>query len=208
MTLATVPLPSPMFRLLALVPLLLAASCDTLRVSPPRADGCDVDYPSTDATPYVVPFAPGTRFTTGLSNCSSSFHGEGQPDALATDFDLPTGTPFVAARAGRVTALDEDEPSGGGGSGNYVFVDHGDGTGAYYLHSPAGGIEVEVGDRVEAGDVLGVVGQSGLAGYPHLHFIVVEGDPSYPYRGVPVTFSNATPAHVPLRTRTSYEVLE
>ncbi|WP_412062046.1 M23 family metallopeptidase [Rubrivirga sp. IMCC45206] len=197
-----------MLRLLALAPLVLALSCDTLRVSPPsRADGCDVAYPSADATPYVVPFAPGTRVTTGLANCSSSFHGEGEPDALATDFDLPTGTPFVAARAGRVAFLDEDEPSTGGGSGNYVFVDHGDRTGAYYLHSPAGGIAVEVGDEVARGDTLGVVGRSGLAGYPHLHFIVVEGDPSYPYRGVPVTFSNASPAHAPLRTRTTYEVL-
>lgn len=173
---------------------------------------CTTTYPSVESTPYVVPFAVGLRLQTGLANCSSSFHAAGQPDQFATDFDLPVGTPFVAARAGVVALVQEDQPSLGGGSsngisGNAVMVDHGDGTTALYLHSPEDGIVVEVGDPVTQGDTLGVVGQSGLAGYPHLHFIVVEGSISFPYEGVPVTFGNALPADVPLMTYSVYEVL-
>lgn len=194
-------------RLLALsasLALIAAASCDTS----PAPLGCDgTPYPRASETPYTLPFAPGTRVPTGLANCSRSFHGAGEPDQYAYDFDMPVGTPFVAARAGRVHEVDEDESSDGGGPGNYVLIDHGDGTFAYYLHSPEDGIAVQVGDQVERGDVLGEVGRSGLAGYPHLHFIVVEGDPEYPYDGVPVSFSNASPADVPLRSHASYEAL-
>ena len=41
------------------------------------------------------------------------------------------------------------------------------------------------------GDVLGISGRSGLAGYPHLHFIVVDSEPTYPYHGLAITFRNA-----------------
>jgi murein DD-endopeptidase MepM/ murein hydrolase activator NlpD len=62
-----------------------------------------------------------------------------------------------------------------------------------------------VGDEVEQGDLLGITGFSGLAGYPHLHFIVVEGDPGYPYNGLAISFNNALPADVVLKSQTEYE---
>jgi murein DD-endopeptidase MepM/ murein hydrolase activator NlpD len=187
---------------------MVVAACGPISSSEiPTISGCDsASYPAIETSPYVIPFAVGTTLETGLGNCSSSFHAAG-PDQFATDFNLPAGTPFVAARAGIVSGVVEDQPSGGGGAGNRMSVDHGDGTSALYLHSPRDGILVEVGDRVEQGDTLGVVGQSGLAGYPHLHFIVVEGSTAYPYQGVPVTFRNADPAHVALRTNGMYTVL-
>lgn len=173
----------------------------------PRLAGCDGQvYPDPETSAYVVPFPAGSTITTGLTNCSTSFHSAETPDRYATDFDYPAGTPFIAARAGIVADLDEDEPSSGGGAGNFVLVDHGDGTQAYYLHSPADGILVDIGDPVEQGDTLGVVGQSGLAGYPHLHFIVVEGDPAWPYSPVPVSFSNVVPRDVALKSNATYQV--
>lgn len=191
--------------------LFIVGGCTTNRnpVQPSDAIiGCDgKPYPALNSTPYVIPFAVGTIFSTGLANCSSSYHGPGQPDQYATDFDLPTGTHFTAARAGTVSFLDEDERSEGGGAGNMVIIDHGDGTSALYLHSPENGIFVNVGDQVVQGDTLGIVGRSGLAGYPHLHFIVVEGSTVYPYQGIPVSFSNASPADLPLQTRTFYKAL-
>lgn len=172
---------------------------------------CPGQYDAVEVTPYVVPFAVGTTLQTGLANCSGSFHSAGQPDEFATDFNLPTGTPFVASRGGVVSYVDESQASDGGTAGqlvfgNAVFVDHGDDTSALYLHSPMGGIAVEVGDTVQQGDTLGVVGQSGLAGYPHLHFIVVEGTTVFPYDGVPVSFANADPPDVPLQSFSSYQV--
>ena len=191
---------------------IVTAGCTDGPTTLAGGDGCpESGYPTREQSEYVMPFAVGTSLFTGLANCSSSFHAPGSPDQYATDFDLPTGTPFVAARPGVVTFVQEGQPSLGGGdsqtvSGNAVFVAHGDGTTALYLHSPLDGIIVELGDTVAAGDTLGLVGASGLAGYPHLHFIVVAGETSFPYRGVPVTFRNASPPDVPLATYASYTV--
>lgn len=173
----------------------------------PATAGCNTSYPPIVSSPYVIPFAVGTIVETGLGNCSTSFHAAGGPDQFATDFDMPTGTPFVAARAGTVASVVDDQPSAGGGPGNRLSIDHEDGTSALYMHSPRNGILVKVGDRVEQGDTLGVVGRSGLAGYPHLHFIVVKGSTDYPYQSIPVTFRNADPADVALKTYGVYKVL-
>jgi murein DD-endopeptidase MepM/ murein hydrolase activator NlpD len=172
------------------------------------ASGCEGEpYPALSETSYVLPLAPGTTFNTGLTNCSSSFHGTGQPDQYAFDFDVPVGTPFIATRAGTVFRVVEDAPSDGGGAGNYVVVDHGDETFGLYYHSPMDGIAVSVGEQVSQGDVLGQTGRSGLAGYPHLHFIVVKGTPDYPYAGIPVSFKNVSPGHVSLESHHAYTAL-
>lgn len=172
--------------------------------------GCDGQtYPNPATSPYILPFVAGETFETGLTNCSSSFHGAGNPDQYAYDFDVPEGTPFIAARGGTVHTVVEDAPShGDSGPGNYLRIDHHDGTFGLYYHSPQDGIDVEVGDEVQQGDVLGVVGRSGLAGYPHLHFIVVKGSPEFPYDGVAISFRNASPPDVPLKSYTSYTVEE
>jgi murein DD-endopeptidase MepM/ murein hydrolase activator NlpD len=172
-----------------------------------RGAGCPGSYPALATSPYVLPWAVGQTASTGLTNCSTSFHAAGQPDQYAFDFKLGEGTPFTAAREGTVIELVDTEPSNGGGSGNFVAVDHGDGSIGLYLHSPQGGIRVAVGDRVSAGQVLGVVGRSGLAGFPHLHFIVVLNSTAYPYRGQAVSFRNASPADQILRSEASYTAL-
>jgi len=169
--------------------------------------GCDGQtYNDPVTSPYILPFAVGESIPTGLTNCSISFYGAGTPDQYASDFDMPEGTLFIAARAGTVYEVVEDTSStGDGGAGNYVTIDHGDNTYAKYYHSPKDGIDIEVGDEVAQGDVLGVVGRSGLAGYPHLHFIVVKDQTDFPYEGIAVSFSNAMPADVALKSYSQYE---
>lgn len=199
--------------------IVLLASCntapdvDTVEAGAEEvAFGCEGEpYPKRAESPYVLPLEPGSTFETGLTNCSSSFHGAGHPDQYAFDFDVPVGTPFVAARAGTVARVVENASSDGGGPddvGNFVVLDHGDGTFGLYLHSPRDGIDVVPGQTVEQGDVLGRTGRSGLAGYPHLHFIVVRGTPDYPYQGMPVSFRNVSPGHDVLRTEHVYTALE
>jgi hypothetical protein len=187
---------------------LMLVGCGRSTETAPRVPvtGCDGQiYLEPADSPYVLPFAVGETFKTGLTNCSSSYHGSGQPDQYAFDFDMPVGTPFRAARAGTVFEVVEDAPSGGGGVGNYIIIDHQDGTYGLYYHSPKNGIEVEVGDEVEQGEELGISGRSGLAGYPHLHFIVVQGDPTYPYEGLAISFNNALPNDMVLKSYTEYE---
>jgi hypothetical protein len=56
--------------------------------------------------------------------------------------------------------------------GNYLILDIGDGFYAFYAHVKSGTFEVEVGDRVERGEVIGRLGNSGNSTEPHLHFHV------------------------------------
>jgi len=167
--------------------------------------GCDGRiYPNPKTSPYILPFPPGTSFKTGLTNCSSSYHGANYPDRYAFDFDVAIGSHFYASRGGKVVYIKEDQPSEGGGSGNWVVIDHLDNTFGIYLHSPKNGILVKEGSTVEKGDLLGETGRSGLAGYPHLHFIVVQNDYQWPYDAIPITFKNILPADVIVKSHTEY----
>lgn len=59
--------------------------------------------------------------------------------------------------------------------GNTVVIDIGDGLYVLYAHLQKGSVSVEVGDRVEAGQSIGRVGNTGNSSAPHLHFHVTDG---------------------------------
>jgi murein DD-endopeptidase MepM/ murein hydrolase activator NlpD len=81
------------------------------------------------------------------------------------DIAAPTGTPIWAAAAGTVIH------SGWlGGYGNLVVVDHGNGLATAYAHASA--IFVGVGQSVEQGETVSLVGSTGNSSGPHLHFEV------------------------------------
>lgn len=61
------------------------------------------------------------------------------------------------------------------GCGNAVVLGHRDGWSTTYCHLRQGSIRVKPGDRVAAGDALGLVGMSGLTELPHLFFSVRLG---------------------------------
>lgn len=61
------------------------------------------------------------------------------------------------------------------GCGNAVVLGHRGGWSTIYCHMRQGSIRVKPGDRVTAGDVLGMVGMSGLTELPHLFFSVRQG---------------------------------
>ena len=79
------------------------------------------------------------------------------------DLFADCGTPIVAGRAGTVTRAEYH-----GAAGNYVVVSSADGEALAYMHlqDPA---QVAEGDRVDAGDRLGRVGDTGSADGCHLH---------------------------------------
>ena len=56
--------------------------------------------------------------------------------------------------------------------GNGVVIDHADGWQTQYCHMHAGSVRVHTGDKVEAGAVLGEVGQSGETQFAHVHLSV------------------------------------
>ena len=88
-------------------------------------------------------------------------------DRFHPGIDLPaaTGTPVGAAASGVVTwAAPAD------GYGNLVIVAHGSGVSTFYAHLSA--MSVRVGQKVSTGSQLGLVGATGEATGPHLHFEV------------------------------------
>lgn len=93
------------------------------------------------------------------------------PAHLGLDLAAPTGTPVVAARAGRVTESRYDARTGWGWT---VVLDHGDGMTSRYSHNSAN--LVQVGQTVETGQVIARVGSTGNSTGPHLDFrVMVDG---------------------------------
>ncbi|MDF2601772.1 MAG: murein DD-endopeptidase MepM [Methylobacterium brachiatum] len=98
--------------------------------------------------------------------------------ALHTGLDLraESGEPARATAPGRVSAADY-----AGGYGNMVEVDHGHGVVTRFGHLAR--ILVRPGQRVAAGDVVGLVGSTGRSTGAHLHYETrIDGEPVDPQR--------------------------
>jgi len=74
--------------------------------------------------------------------------------------------------------------------GNAVALSHGNGEFSYYGHLQQLSLQVNVGEMVKRGALLGRVGNSGNSPGPHLHFHLMEGPNIFFDRGLPVRFSN------------------
>ena len=113
----------------------------------------------------------------GKFRISSGFGPRRAPTAGAStyhkgvDLAAPTGTPVQAAKGGVVT-ISTHQMSGGRsvGYGNWIEIKHDDGTKTRYGHLNAR--NVSPGTRVEAGQVIGTVGNTGTSTGAHLHFEV------------------------------------
>jgi LysM repeat protein len=84
----------------------------------------------------------------------------------AVDIAAPVGTPVYAAAAG--TVIISLNGLWNQGYGNYVVVAHQNGTQTLYAH--ASKLLVSVGQKVNQGDTLALVGSTGKSTGPHLHF--------------------------------------
>ncbi|MEO5345742.1 MAG: M23 family metallopeptidase [Magnetococcus sp. YQC-9] len=117
-----------------------------------------------------------------------------------TDFRVPTqremriGVAVLAAADGIVKAIRDgmaDGPASGEVDetrhgerlgGNDVLIDHGQGWESQYGHLRLGSVRVVVGQQLRAGEPLGMIGQSGLAQFPHVHFeLRYNGQPVDPF---------------------------
>lgn len=72
-------------------------------------------------------------------------------------------------------------------AGNSIVLDLGDGQFAYYAHLKPGSLRVQTGDRVRRGQPLALIGNSGDAREPHLHFQVTNGPDILASEGMPYT---------------------
>jgi murein DD-endopeptidase MepM/ murein hydrolase activator NlpD len=95
---------------------------------------------------------------------------------MATDYGAPSGSPVVAVANGTVTFAGWD-----GGYGNLVRIKHASGLTSGYAHLSKIAQGVRVGHVIKQGELVGLVGQTGLATGPHLHFEMAKnGQPINP----------------------------
>lgn len=117
--------------------------------------------------PFFMPIAG--RETSGFADARR--YAQGGPVSYHNGLDLaaPTGTPVQATNDGRVMVAGAYPIKGG-----WVMIDHGFGISSMYFHLSK--IDVEVGQRVQRGDLIGEVGSTGLSTGPHLHWEMRVGE--------------------------------
>jgi hypothetical protein len=137
---------------------------------------------SLDARPdaayrYRLPFPEDDGIHIG-QGFSGTFSHTAPQSRYAVDFSLPVGTPIRAARSGKVMDLERWFHRSGsdlqrdGPRANYVRILHDDGSMAVYAHLDYSGVDVQPGQQVAAGEVIGRSGNTGYSTGPHLHFAV------------------------------------
>ena len=95
---------------------------------------------------------------------------------LAADYAVAAGSPVVAVANGTVTFAGWD-----GGYGNLVRIKHASGLTSGYAHLSHIASGIRAGRAIKQGELIGLVGQTGLATGPHLHFMMAKnGTPVNP----------------------------
>jgi murein DD-endopeptidase MepM/ murein hydrolase activator NlpD len=114
------------------------------------------------ATPSIMPTHG--WLTSGVGGREDPITG-GDDYHPGLDISADRGTPVYATADGTITLADK-----AGAYGNLIVVDHGYGLETRYGHLQA--FKVTVGQAVKRGDVIGLVGSTGRATGPHLHYEV------------------------------------
>ncbi len=104
----------------------------------------------------------------------------GDGPVVSTRDDLPEQVPGTLPTG---LALDEY-------GGNHIVQYLGGGNYAFYAHLKTGGVKVQPGDQLTAGQVIGALGNSGNTDAPHLHFHIMNTPDPLRSDGLPFVFSS------------------
>jgi murein DD-endopeptidase MepM/ murein hydrolase activator NlpD len=160
-----------------------------------------------DTVVYSMPYAPGQAFVV-----SQGFDGKYShfgPNQYAIDWRMPIGTPIHAARGGLVVGSKDDSTVGGPDSkydwdANYVLIQHDDGTLGQYVHLMANGNRVNIGQRVQTGELIGHSGNTGHSTGPHLHFAVFKARDGRERLTIPIRYKASEGHSLTLKKGRSY----
>lgn len=110
---------------------------------------------------------------------------------------LAYGEEILAVAQGEVITVIDGVPENAPGSmnryfalGNAVIIRHADGVYSFYAHLQPNTLRVKVGDKVKAGAVLGLCGNTGNSSEPHLHFQLQDGPRVEDSWGIEPVFHN------------------
>jgi hypothetical protein len=154
---------------------------------PPGDDLVFVNYVDHDPASGILDYEGG----------SHAYDGHRGTDYTLLNFRrMDRGVPIVAAADGIVAYMGGAAPEAFDRScgfsppddGNWLWVDDGGGSFSQYYHLRRASMTVDVGDPVQAGQLLGLVGSSGYSTAPHLHFEAGDYMPGFyqwrdPYTG-------------------------
>ncbi|MEO0469781.1 MAG: M23 family metallopeptidase [Bacteroidota bacterium] len=127
---------------------------------------------------YQYPFPKGKSYSI-MQPYKGSFSHNNPFSLHAIDFAIPIGDTICAARDGIVAGVIQHHNKGGGSRkyrdfANFITLYHEDGIMTQYVHLVKDGALVEKGDRVGAGQKIGISGLTGFTSAPHLHFNVLK----------------------------------
>ncbi|MBD2428216.1 M23 family metallopeptidase [Phormidium sp. FACHB-1136] len=115
------------------------------------------------AFPDGKPVAGEIKVSSEFGLRSNPFGGRSYEVHEGIDFAGPVGQPILATADGVVVKADYDR-----GYGNHIKIDHGYHYETLYAHLST--MTVKLGDRVQRGDVIGHLGNTGRSSGPHLHY--------------------------------------
>ncbi len=107
---------------------------------------------------------PVTGPISGVYGSQTFLNGQPRAPHMGVDIAAPPGTPIKAPAAGVVTLAEK----GFFMTGGTVMIDHGYGLSTVYFHMSR--LNVKLGQKVAQGQVIGLVGATGRATGPHLHW--------------------------------------
>ena len=122
-----------------------------------------------EGLPMALPVAPGQLLLTSGFGLRADPLTQRRAMHTGLDFELPTGSPILAAGSGQVTEAGWD-----GQYGKTVVIQHLDGHSTRYAH--ANDLLVKQGDKVKRGELIAKSGNTGRSTGPHLHFEVLKDD--------------------------------
>ncbi len=126
---------------------------------------------------FMYPLGDYRGITTCCFGSVESLHPSGHS---GLDIAAPAGTPIYAAKAGVVSSSSDGMTYGSGDGyfpgmtscGNYVIIDHQDGTETWYCHMSYNSVKVTTGQTVAQGQQIGAVGSTGHSTGNHLHLTI------------------------------------
>lgn len=127
------------------------------------AQGKPIDSSVVASGDYAWPVPGYSLITSGFNDSEGRSHSHGAIDIAGAGI---YGANVVSANSGTVIMACTD--GRGGGYGNYIVVDHGNGKSTLYGHLSR--VSVSRGQKVSKGQKIGNVGNTGFSTGPHLHF--------------------------------------
>lgn len=133
------------------------------------ANGGSTETGNVSSSGFMWPSASSTRITSYFGYRKSPTAGASSYHK-GIDIGAASGTKVLASASGTVTVATYQWAAG-----NYIMISHPDGISTVYMHNSK--LLVGVGQTVNKGDVIALVGSTGVSTGPHIHFGVrVNGE--------------------------------